>query len=711
MPIRETFGEKSNQVLSWTDDIDDKTRQQALNTARLPFVQGHVALMPDAHLGYGATIGSVVATKGAIVPSAVGVDIGCVDGDTEYLGPNGWERIADYEDGPVTQYDLDTGVGHLVQPLAVIRRPQEQFLHFKTKYGIDQMLTDDHRVLAWRPKGRARELHREVLLAGDLAAEHKRLVNGSKVTFETTFAPSGGPGLPLTDAEIRVMVMSMADATMVELTQGHRTVLHLSKTRKIERARKLLDDAGIDFTERPQGYDATYIRFTSPTPEKSYSEWWAASADQLRVVADECLEWDGNSADRVFFTRDEASADFIQYAFAAAGFRAVKRSDVDASDGKVDFRVFAHTATKVGIAGTPKTSVKRVPAVDGTAYCFTVPSGFLVLRRGGNIFVTGNCGMIAVETTLTSHGLPDDLGPLHDRIRGAVPAGVGKARPAEEVPSTYWPGSSLSRPAPHLTTGQHDTAWCQFGTLGGGNHFVEVCLDERDVVWVVLHSGSRGIGKQLADTHIAAAKGLMRSYFIELDDPELAYLVEGTTAFDAYITAMLWAQAYALGNRETMMDAVLSALRRSTPGIEPALEVQRINCHHNFCELESHRGQNVWVTRKGAIRARTGDRGVIPGSMGADTYIVTGLENAASYHSCSHGAGRRMSRNQARNELDVAGLQAAMAGRAWNTSEAEQLLDEDPRAYKDISTVMANQTDLVAVEHRLHQVLNYKGTK
>lgn len=314
------------------------------------------------------------------------------------------------------------------------------------------------------------------------------------------------------------------------------------------------------------------------------------------------------------------------------------------------------------------------------------------------------CGMIAVDTGLTSAALPDDLGPLHGLIRQAVPAGVGQGHEAPvSGRATHWVA-----PPFELDPKQSATAAKQFGSLGSGNHFVEVCLDERDQVWVVLHSGSRGIGNQLARVHIDGAKALMQRYFVTLEDPDLAYYVEGTPEFDAYIAAMLWAQSYAMGNRETMMDATLDALAAFL-GMSDRPEVDRVNCHHNFTERENHMGTNVWLTRKGAIRAREGDRGVIPGSMGTRSYIVRGTGCQASYMSCSHGAGRRMSRGQARKTLDIEGLRSAMAGKTWNDRDAEALIDEDPRSYKDIDQVMADQADLVTIEHTLHQILNYKG--
>ena len=324
------------------------------------------------------------------------------------------------------------------------------------------------------------------------------------------------------------------------------------------------------------------------------------------------------------------------------------------------------------------------------------------------------CGMIAVELDLTSEDLPDDLEILHRKISRAVPAGVGQGHRGQTGVSPRerrYHSFTVDRPGVPMSIKEADKAFKQFGSLGSGNHFVEICLDERDWVWVVLHSGSRGVGNRLAQQHIEKAKGLMKEFFIDLPDPDLAYLVEGTDEFNDYIQHMLWAQDYAAANRDMMMDLVLAELRTFLGEDYVHLSpTDRVNCHHNFTERENHLGRNVWLTRKGAIRAREGDRGVIPGSMGTSTYIVSGLGNAASYCSCSHGAGRRMSRSKARKSLDLQGLRDQMAGKAWNESQAKSLIDEDPRSYKDIDQVMADQSDLVRVDHTLTQILNYKGT-
>lgn len=348
--------------------------------------------------------------------------------------------------------------------------------------------------------------------------------------------------------------------------------------------------------------------------------------------------------------------------------------------------------------------------------------GSVIATRGAiipsAIGVDIGCGMAAVPLNVTADRLPDDLGAVHTAITGAVPAGVGQGHGDGRThdlirkAATGAVGALLEDRRVDLTGEQANRAAVQMGSLGSGNHFVELCIDETDGVWVMLHSGSRGIGNILARDHIEAAKGLMARYFIDLPDPDLAYFVEGTPEFDRYISAMLWAQDYARVNRDTMLRAVLSVVLPHV-GYGPE-DVGRfmgaaINCHHNYCERENHGGNNLWVTRKGAVRAREGDFGIIPGSMGTRSYIVEGKGNPSSFNSCSHGAGRRMSRGQARRELDVDTLRTQMAGKAWNDGDAEKLIDEDPRSYKDIDQVMADQDDLVTVLHTLTQILNYKG--
>jgi tRNA-splicing ligase RtcB len=315
------------------------------------------------------------------------------------------------------------------------------------------------------------------------------------------------------------------------------------------------------------------------------------------------------------------------------------------------------------------------------------------------------CGMIAAELDLTASQLPDAIDPLLGRIARAIPAGMGRGHGDVSRAADRW--LSANRPATELGPRESIKAAKQFGTLGSGNHFVELCLDERDHVWLVLHSGSRGIGNQLAQMHIGRARRFAKQVELRLEDRDLAYFLEGTDEFKAYIADMLWAQDYARANRDQMMDR---AMREVLDFVGTGREVRRINCHHNFTQREEHGGQVLWITRKGAIKADVDDLGVIPGSMGTRSYIVRGKGSAASWTSCSHGAGRRHSRTAAKKLWDADDLARLMEGKVWQADQAGKLVDEIPGAYKDIDQVMADQADLVDVVHELHQILNYKGT-
>lgn len=319
------------------------------------------------------------------------------------------------------------------------------------------------------------------------------------------------------------------------------------------------------------------------------------------------------------------------------------------------------------------------------------------------------CGMIAVKTKFTSHDLPDNLEETRKGIERRIPLGAGGKN--SKITDTAQKRIGVLATKIRRMERETEFSWDkQLGSLGSGNHFIEICLDENDQVWVVLHSGSRGIGNQLAQEHIEIAQRLMETMFISLKDKDLAYLPYGTKEFDAYIADLLWAQDFALFNREEMMDRVmteLSYLFYKENGHQSEIELERINCHHNFTQIENHFNNNVWITRKGAIQMKKGQKGVIPGSMGTRSYIVSGLENPLSFHSAPHGAGRRFSRNEARKRFTMEDFEKAMKGIECRHSES--LIDELPGAYKDIDEVMENSKELVQVEHVLKQIVNVKG--
>jgi len=319
------------------------------------------------------------------------------------------------------------------------------------------------------------------------------------------------------------------------------------------------------------------------------------------------------------------------------------------------------------------------------------------------------CGMIAVKTQWTEAQVRDAgaLAPLREAIEAAVPLSAGHYN-TSLTDTAGQRVAELEIKASEYDFDPSDYAanWkLQLGTLGSGNHFIEVSVDEGGAVWLFLHSGSRGIGNKIAQHHIKVARGLMKKWWIDLPDPDLAYLVEGTDEFWKYIRELRWAQMFALLNREEMMDRVVEAIEGHMG--ESVAETERINCHHNFTEQERHYGRELWVSRKGAIQADEGRPGLIPGSMGTASYVVSGLGNRLSLNSSPHGAGRNYSRSAARKAFTHEDLRAAMVGIEYRDTDA--FIDEIPAAYKDIDQVMADSADLVEIRHTLHQILNVKG--
>lgn len=322
------------------------------------------------------------------------------------------------------------------------------------------------------------------------------------------------------------------------------------------------------------------------------------------------------------------------------------------------------------------------------------------------------CGMNAVRLSLKAQQLPDNLAKVRSAIEAKVPVGFNQHQSITVKMSTLDPLAKRLKRITDKHKGllkmlrNFERTWAkQIGTLGGGNHFIELCLDENQDVWVMLHSGSRGIGNCIGEYFITLAKKEQQSRFGHVPDRDLAYFAEGSNSFDDYLEAVRWAQDYALENRREMMRLIINVLQRELPHFTVTKEA--INCHHNYVSEENHFGENVYVTRKGAISAHEGELGIIPGSMGAKSYIVKGKGNHESFCSCSHGAGRRMSRGKAIRYFNLEDLKTQTLGVECRKDKG--VMDEIPQAYKDIDEVMANQQDLIEVVHTLKQVLCIKG--
>lgn len=327
------------------------------------------------------------------------------------------------------------------------------------------------------------------------------------------------------------------------------------------------------------------------------------------------------------------------------------------------------------------------------------------------------CGMMAVRTSIRAGHLPDDLSAIRSAIEAAVPHGRtdnggrnDKGAWAAEPPAsavTRWADLKAGYDAvvEKHPKAAHPRGFGHLGTLGTGNHFIELCLDEAGDVWVMLHSGSRGVGNRFGTYFIERAKHEMRRWHINLPDQDLAYFPEGTDGFVDYVRAVSWAQKYARANREVMMDSVLGVLKAFWPDLETTQEA--VNCHHNYVSKEKHFGKDVFLTRKGAVSAKDGELGIIPGSMGAKSFIVRGKGNADSFCTCSHGAGRAMSRTEAKRRFTIEDHVRATEG--VECRKDAEVIDETPMAYKDIDAVIAAQTDLIEVVHTVRQVVCVKG--
>lgn len=685
-------------------ELDGATMQQIRNLSHLPGVVG-VRIMPDAHLGKGACIGSVIAGH-SVSPNAVGVDIGCLDAETEFLSPSGWVRMDEWSNHEVLAYDFDTDTARFEAPSRYVVKNCAEFYHFKNSKGMNQMLSVDHRVPVW--KGfRGRGYNFEVLTPVELAG--RSLENGFYSTKASFLC--GETGVDLSDELIRVEVMVQADGRVRTRGDQHYVELHFRRAHKIERARKLLVAAELSFEESTWSDGSTCIRFNLPLVlgTKSFAGLWRANLEQLKVVADEVLRWDGHEGYCSFYSStDKASADFIQYAFAATGIRAsISMIALQKSHHDPVFYVVPTKNPMVGFCDPVK-----VESPDGRMYCFTVSTGFFIARRGGHLFITGNCGVRAVQTSLTLNDLPDDLLALRLAVEAVMPVGFNMhdeaLNPARmQLPvvngrsyDQFWADfANLNAPV----SDRFDRAARQLGTMGGGNHFWELCSDEDGSIWLTEHSGSRNIGKEIAEAHVAVAKTLAHN--VDLPDAALAVLMEGSPELDRYLFDLRWAQEYALRNRDLMMALSKTVMERFFPGITYRNEV---NAHHNYVDtITTEDGLSLLVTRKGAIDASAGKLSLIPGSMGTGSFVVRGLGNEDSYFSASHGAGRKMSRGEAKRRFTVEDL--AVQTRGVECRKDSGVVDEIPGAYKNIESVIEAQVALVEPVARLTTLLCIKG--
>lgn len=587
-------------VLSWANhDLGSEETKMAKNVASLPFVFKHVALMPDVHLGKGALVGSVIATKEALMPAAVGVDIGCFTGDT--LVP-----LADGKSYPLNE----------------LSKTQQEFIVYS-------------------------------------CTETGRIV-GAKATAK------------LTRHNAQLLKVVLDNGEEVKCTPDHPFML---RDGTYQEARDLkVGTSLMPFYSKvdPEGY--TLI-------QQNYSGRWHKAH---WIIARSGL------LGKVFSFNSQRTA---LHLYAGETRKAEVKRSIGFHNHRKNQLGYNHKVVEV----IPLSERQDV-------YCLTVPEyGNFALTAG--VFVH-NCGMMAVKTPFVADQLEGKLKKIRLDIEAAIPVGFNENKQIEKSVAN-WQGwrdfKELHSGVQHLD----GKALKQMGSLGGGNHFIEVCIDTENWVWLMLHSGSRNIGNMLAQNHISTARELAKLANNRLPDPDLAYFVAGTPEFAAYWRDLQWAQNYARFNRDVMMDRFKRIVEKHLVGGKSTKPLLSVNCHHNYAEKEVHFGEQVYVTRKGAVRAQEDDYGIIPGSMGAKSFIVKGKGNHDSYCSCSHGAGRLMSRSKAKKHFSLDDLVEQTKGIECRKDEG--VLDEIPGAYKPINEVMNNQSDLVEVVATLKQVVCVKG--
>ncbi|QSJ20338.1 RtcB family protein [Nostoc sp. UHCC 0702] len=715
MPYEELEITTPTPVFSWANHpLGHEETKMAKNVASLPFVFKHVALMPDVHLGKGALVGSVIATKEAIIPAAVGVDIGCFAGETLVPLVDGkYYRIQDLakqnekffvyactSTGKIVAAEATAKLTRKNAPLVkvildnneeIICTPDHQFMLRDSSYQEAELLQpqtslmpfysqvdkDGYTLIAQPYSSRWQKAHWIVARSG-LLGEIPQFEGQKTVIHHRNFQESDNRPENLEfmgDRDHSAYHRSLVDRNQ------HWQSLEFEEKRIASLAQKALT---------PEGYQYYAERGT-----KNILQYMQQQPEHFKnAVADNGLRGKQYLIKYNQSEKGKAKSQEIANRYYTCE---ICGSEIKTPIGLHNHRRKEHQCNHKVVAVIPLNYTEDV-------YCLTVPEYHNFALKAG-VFVH-NCGMSAIKTPFTAEQLEGKLKKIRLDIEAAIPTGFNENKDVEKLVTNWQRWRDFS----DLHPGVQDLllkAMKQMGSLGGGNHFIEVCLDTENQVWLMLHSGSRNIGNKLAQCHIQTAKELAKLAGNHLPDPDLAHFVAGTPEFQAYWNDLQWAQNYASFNRDVMMARFKHIVEKHLTGGKATKPLLQVNCHHNYAEKEVHFGEDVYVTRKGAVRAQTEDYGIIPGSMGAKSFIVKGKGNAHSFCSCSHGAGRLLSRNKAKNVYTLDDLIAQTQGVECRKDDG--VLDEIPGAYKPIDQVMENQADLVEVVATLKQVVCVKG--
>lgn len=706
---------KFNTAKVFTDNIEQEAISQVIDLCNQEaFADSKIRIMPDVHAGAGCTVGTTMTIKDKVVPNLVGVDIGCLDAETEFITENGFKKISEYKKGDkVLQYDLATDTAVFVEPYAYIDKPCEKFWHFKNSKGLDQMVSEEHRMLVFYGyKGRGYQT--SVLHPEQLAS--KSLSNGY-YAFKAAYS-SANKGLNMTDNQLKLRIALCADGRIKVTDTGLKVIeFHFSRDRKIKRLQDLLDLEKLIYTKYEQKDGTTVFYLSSDKNdlsvyEKTMSDLYTASRHQLEVIAKESLLWDGHeeteNSRAAFTSTNKEFADFIQFAFSGINIRA--GISILSTHRENESDIYCVSPTKNEYVGYSSPTI--VEKDNMRKYCFIVPSSYFVIRRNGRIAITGNCGMEVVRLN-TEH---IDFEKLDAIIHEYVPSGHS----TRDKVHAYMDNVNLSdlHCYSHISASHAELS---LGSLGGGNHFIEVDKDSSGQLWLVIHSGSRHLGLEIAKFYQNEAyKRLQNAANKETKDQIIQELtaqgrqreIEKTLKnkvyrtirkdiaycegelFDQYIHDIDIAQQFASWNRKAMVKEILDHLGLPYFGGFTTI--------HNYIDLEH------MVLRKGAVSAQEGERLIIPMNMRDGSLICTGKGNPDWNCSAPHGAGRIMSRSKAKQAFTMDEFEDAMKG-IYTTSVNQSTLDESPMSYKPIDEIIANIGDTVTIDEIIKPVYNFKA--